>query len=270
MLSHHFSVAVYARSKAELATRASRLANIVSVCGATAVREARGSMGADFSQLPGARGRYRCRPGAISSKNYAHFVSLEGYPEGDAEGYWGAPVIQFKTNGGTIFNWHPHVGEVGHIAVFGWTGSRKTTFLVFLQSALLEAPSASDTMIVFDKDQGMQVGVMANGGRGHVVLRRGMASGSAPLRVYDDTPRNVGHLAALFKRLILLDTCGVIEADEEEMLHRGVQVSFACRRTCDRCWGSRRSSGTQNGAGARFAKWCRAGRTAGCSITIKT
>jgi type IV secretion system protein VirB4 len=181
-----------------------------------------------------------------------------GYPEGDAEGYWGAPVIQFKTNGGTVFNWHPHVGEVGHIAVFGWTGSGKTTFLVFLQSALLRVLSASDTMIVFDKDQGMQVGVMANGGS-YVVLRRGMASGSAPLRVYDDTPRNVGHLAALFKRLILLDDRGEIEADEEEMLHRGVQRQLRLPPHLRSMLGVKAFLGTQNGAGARFAKWCRGG-----------
>ena len=62
------------------------------------------------------------------------------------------------------FTWHPHVGEVGHTAVFGWTSSGKTTFLAFLQCALLRTLSATDTMIVFDKDQGMQVAVMANGG----------------------------------------------------------------------------------------------------------
>jgi type IV secretion system protein VirB4 len=259
MISHHFSVAVYARTKAELATRASRLANIVSVCGATVAREARGSMGAYFTQLPGARARYRCRPGAISSKNYAHFVSLEGYPEGQPDGYWGPPVIQFRTNGGTIFSWHPHVGEVGHTAVFGWTGSGKTTFLGFLQSALLRVLSAMDTMIVFDKDQGMQVAVMANGG-GYVVLRRGSASGSAPLRVYDDTPRNVGHLAALFKRLILLDGRGEIEADEEEMLHRGVQRQLRLPSHMRSMLGVKAFLGTaKNGAGARFAKWCRGG-----------
>lgn len=259
MMSHHFSVAVYATTKTELATRASRLANIISVCGATVVREARGSMGAYFAQLPGARARYRCRPGAISSKNYAHFVSLEGYPEGDAEGYWGPPVLQFKTNGGTVFSWHPHVGEVGHTAVFGRTGSGKTLFLSVLQCALLRVLSASDTMIVFDKDQGMQVAVMANGGS-YVVLRRGRASGSAPLRVYDDTPRNVGHLAALCKRLILLDGRGEIDADEEEMLHRGVQRQLKLPAPLRSFLGIKAFLGTaQNGAGARFAKWCRGG-----------
>jgi type IV secretion system protein VirB4 len=258
MMSHHFSVALYARSKTELATRASRLANIISVCGATAVREARGSMGSYFAQLPGARTKYRCRPGAISSKNFSHFVSFEGYPEGDAEGYWGPPVIQFKTNGGTVFSWHPHVGEVGHTAVFGRTGSGKTLFLSMLQCALLGVLSARDTMIVFDKDQGMQVVVMANGGS-YVCLRRGRASGSAPLRVYDDTPRNVGHLAALFKRLILLDG-REIDAEDEEMLHRGVQRQLRLPPHLRSMLGVKAFLGTEkNGAGARFAKWCRGG-----------
>jgi type IV secretion system protein VirB4 len=255
MVSHHFSVAVYARNRTELATRASRVANIISICGATAVREARGSMGAYFAQLPGARSRYRCRPGAISSKNYAHFVSLEGYPEGDPEGYWGAPVIQFKTNGGTVFSWHPHVGEVGHTAVFGWTSSGKTTFLAFLQCALLRVLSATDTMIVFDKDQGMQVAVMANGGR-YVCLRRGRASGSAPLRIYDDTLRNVEHLAALFKRLILLDGRD-IEAEDEAMLHRGVQRQLRLPAHLRSMLGVK--AFLSAGAAGRFAKWCRGG-----------
>jgi type IV secretion system protein VirB4 len=256
MLNHHFSVAVYGRNKIELATRASRLSNVISACGATVAREARGSMGAYFAQLPDARSRYRCRPGAVSSKNYAHFVSMEGYPEGEAEGYWGPPVIQFKTNGGTIYSWHPHVGEVGHTAVFGWTGSGKTTFLAFLQVALLRVLSATDTMIVFDKDQGMQVAVMANGGA-YVVLRRGRASGSAPLKVYDDTPRNVGHLAALFKRLILLDNRGEIEASDEEMLHRGVQRQLKLPSHLRSLLGVKAFLGAN--AAERFAKWCRGG-----------
>ena len=259
MMSHHFSVAVYARSKAELATRAARLANIISVCGATVVREARGSMGAYFAQLPGARSKYRCRPGAISSKNYAHFASLEGYPEGDAEGYWGAPVIQFKTNGGTIFSWHPHVGEVGHTGVFGRTGSGKTFFLSMLLCALLRSLLATDTMLVFDKDQGMQANVMANGGR-YVCLRRGRASGSAPLRAHENNPRSVGHLAALFKRLIMLDGHGEIDPEDEEMLHRGVQRQMNLPSHLRSLLGVQAFLGTvKNGAGMRFAKWCRGG-----------
>lgn len=256
MLSHHFSVAVYARNKNDLATRASRLANAISACGATVAREARGTMGAYFTQLPGVRSHYRCRPGAVSSKNYAHFVSFEGYPEGEPEGYWGAPVIQFKTNGGTIYNWHPHVGEIGHTAVFGFTGSGKTLFLVFLMCALLRVLRATDTMIVFDKDQGMQVGVMANGGS-YVVLRRGCASGSAPLRVYEDTPRNVSHLAALFKRLILLDGRGEIEADDDEGLHRGTQRQLKLPPHLRSMLGVKAFLGDRTAA--RFAKWCRGG-----------
>jgi type IV secretion system protein VirB4 len=131
--------------------------------------------------------------------------------------------------------------------------------LAFLQSALHRVLSATDTMIVFDKDQGMQVGVMANGGS-YVVLRRGSASGSAPLRVYDDTPRNVGHLAALFKRLVLLDGRGEIEADEEAMLHRGVQRQLRLPSHMRSMLGVKAFLGTaKNGAGARFAKWCRGG-----------
>jgi type IV secretion system protein VirB4 len=259
MLSHHFSIAVYAEDKRTLANRASRVANIMSVCGATVARESRGAMGAYFAQLPGARSRYQCRPGAVSSRNFAHFVSLEGYPEGDREGYWGPPVMQFKTNGGTVYNWHPHVGEVGHTFFCGVTGSGKTLALAMVLCALQRSLTARDAAIVFDKDQGLQCAVMANGGS-YVCLRRGTASGSAPLRVYQDTPRNTGHLAALFKRLIELDGRGGIEPAEEDRLHRGVQRQLKLPIHLRSLLGVKAFLGTApTGAAARFAKWCRDG-----------
>jgi type IV secretion system protein VirB4 len=259
MVSHHCSVVVYADTQRELQLRASRLSNVISVGGSTVVRETRGSMAAYFAQLPGCRDRHRCRPGAISSRNLSHFVSLEGYPAGDPEGYWGAPVMQFLTNGGTVHNWHPHVGEVGHTAVFGMTGSGKTVLLSMLQCALQRTFQPTDTIIVFDKDRGMQTAVMANGGP-YVALRRGTASGSAPLRVYDNTPRTVSHLAALFKRLITLDGRGEIEPVEDDMLHRGVATQLALPKHLRSMLGVKAFLGTsQTGAGARFAKWCRGG-----------
>ena len=247
-----------------------RLSNVISVGGSTVVRETRGSMAAYFAQLPGCRDRYRCRPGAISSRNLSHFVSLEGYPAGDPEGYWGAPVMQFLTNGGTVHNWHPHVGEVGHTAVFGMTGSGKTVLLSMLQCALQRTFQPTDTIIVFDKDRGMQTAVMANGGP-YVALRRGTASGSAPLRVYDNTPRTVSHLAALFKRLITLDGRGEIEPVEDDMLHRGVACSWPCRSTCAACWGSRPSSAHHRPARALASlSGAVVGPTAGCSTMTRT
>lgn len=259
MGSHHCSVAIYADDQRTLANRGSAITNAMAICGATVVREARGAMGAYFSQLPGVRARFQCRPGAASSRNLSHFVSLEGYPEGDRTGYWGPPIVQFKTNGGTAFNWHLHVGEVGHTCFWGMTGLGKTLMLSFVMCALQRSLTARDTMIVFDKDQGMQVAVMANGGS-YVCLRRGSASGSAPLRVYDNTPRNVGHLAALFRRLIMLDGRGQIEPGEDELLHRGVAFQLRLPKHLRSMLGVRAFLGTNPvGAGARFAKWCRGG-----------
>lgn len=259
MMSHHFSIAVYANNRFDLAGRASRVANIMGTCGATIARETRGSMAAYFTQLPGNRSKYFCRPGAVSSKNWSHFVSFENYPVGDEEGYWGKPVMRFMTNGGTIYRWHPHIGEVGHTAVFGKTGTGKTLFLGMLICALQRTLNRSDTMIVFDKDQGLQIAIMASGGS-YVCLRRGSPSGSAPLRIYENTPRNVGHLAALFKRLIQLDARGPILPEEEDMLHRGVQRQLKLPRHLRSMLGISAFLGTSpTGAGARFMKWCRGG-----------
>lgn len=259
MMSHHFSLAVYADNKPDLARRASQVSNLISVCGATVVRETRGNMAAYFSQLPGARVAYQCRPGAASSRNFAKFVSLEAFPQGETEGYWGDPVIQFKTNGGTVYNHHLHVGEIGHTGLFGWTGSGKTLMLSFIICCLQRTFRPSDTLICLDKDQGMQCTVLANGGS-YVVLRRGTASGSAPLQVYDDTPRNTGHLAALYKRLIMLDGLGPILPGEDDMLHRGVSRQLKLPKPLRSMLGVKAFLGSDpRGAGARFAKWCRGG-----------
>lgn len=258
-MSHHFSLAVYAHDYEELARVASRALHCCSVGGASITREARGLMGAYFAQPPGGRAKFRCRPGTISSRNYSKLVSLESFPQGEAEGYWGKPIIQFKTNGGTLYNWHPHVGEVGHTFVCGMTGSGKTLFLAFLLCAIQRGMDANDSVVVFDKDQGMQIAIMANGGS-YIRLRRGTASGSAPLRVYEDAPRNVGHLAALFMRLIMYDNRGELLPEDEDGMHRGVARQLKLPVHLRSMLGVKAFLGNQpGGAAARFAKWCRGG-----------
>jgi type IV secretion system protein VirB4 len=258
MLTHHFSLAVYGDHRT-LPYRATQVSNIIAKGGSVLVRETRGLMGAYFTQVPGADKMYITRPGAVSSQNIARMCSLEGYPKGAEEGYWGDPTIQFKTNGGTVYDWHVHVGEVGHTAVWGHTGLGKSLFIDFIACALQRTMSATDTLVMFDKDMGMAITVLANGGE-YVCLRRGTASGSAPLRVYDDEPRNVAHVAALFKRLILLDNRGEIEPWEEDMLHRGVGRQLKLPVHLRSMLAVKAFLGiSPTGAGARFAKWCRGG-----------
>lgn len=257
--SHHVSVAVYADELKVLTRRAARVSSIMGAGGAIGVREARGAMAAYFTQLPGARTRWRCRPGVISSRNLAHFVPLEGYPEGEDEGYWGAPVIRFRTNGGTIYQWHPHVGEVGHTFVCGMSGKGKTTFLSFLLCCLQRTLASTDAMIVLDKDEGMAPTILGCGGS-YTLLRRGVPSGSAPLRAYDNTPRNVGHLAALFERLILLDGRGTIDPAESDGLVRGVSRQLKLPARLRSMEAVRAFLPKKNGGAAeRFVKWCRGG-----------
>jgi type IV secretion system protein VirB4 len=258
LMSHHFSLAVYG-TRDNLPTRATRVSNIIAKGGSVLVREARGLMGAYFTQLPGARGMYVCRPGAVSSTNLACMASLEGYPRGAEEGHWGGPTIQFLTNGGTIYDWIVHVGEVGHTGFWGHTGLGKSLFMSFTACALQRTLSDTDTMVIFDKDMGMAPMVLGNGGQ-YVCLRRGTASGSAPLRIYDDTPRNVGHLAALFIRLIMEDGRGELKPWEEDMMHRGISRQLKLPVHLRSMLGVKAFLGIDpTGAGARFAKWCRGG-----------
>jgi type IV secretion system protein VirB4 len=254
--SHHLSIAVYSDEPNDLPRRASDLAGKMSKCGAVVARETRGAFGAYYAQMPGCRDKYRTRPGVISSRNLSHMISLEGYPTGSDQGYWQDPVIEFITNGGTVYNYHPHVQDVGHTFIAGPTGSGKTLFISFLMSSLQPAMGDNGTILAFDKDSGIALSIHTNGGT-YVALRRGVPSGLAPLLAYGHSEKNISHLLDLFTRLIMLDGKGALSPQETKRLRRGVARQLAMPRQLRAMGAIRAFMGfEQGGAGERFEKWC--------------
>lgn len=96
--------------------------------GPTVVRENRAMMGAWKSLLPGNH-RFRARPGACSTRNFAAMAPMHGFAKGAARSRWGAPIAILRNSAGEPYRFHWHDGEgddaVGNTVVTGETGSGK-------------------------------------------------------------------------------------------------------------------------------------------------
>lgn len=260
MGEHNVTLAVYADRLAELPGIAADADRLLTAAGVSGCQEERGAFAAYWSQLSANPGYLRGREGLISSRNFAALASFDNYPVGAAEGYWGPPLIRLRTSGGTAYDFHPHVEEVGHTLILGRTGSGKTLLICLLIAMLEAAAGRTGTVLFFDKDRGGGPIVRVTGGR-YLALRRGRASGLAPLRALADTPEDRAQLVGMFSDLIQLDGKGRLAPDDERRLARG--VARVMRLPAEKRWmaGVRQFMGftDPNGAGARFEKWCRDG-----------
>jgi type IV secretion system protein VirB4 len=258
MGSHHLSLAVYADDLAQLADRAARARARLTDAGAVVVQEGIGMEAAYWSQLPG-NSAWRTRPGAITSRNFAGFSGLDNYPMGSRMGHWGPALTQFRTVGGTAYDYVTHVADVGMTVIFGPIGSGKTTLLMFLLGMLEQYMVARDGAVVFfDKDRGGELLVRATGGT-YLVLRRGEPSGLAPLRGLDNTPAARDFLREWVTGLIEGDGKGGITAEEARRLERGIGRQLSYPRHMRSLAGLREflMHGPADGAGARLERWCR-------------
>lgn len=257
MGSHHISLAVYADGLKQLADRGARARARLTDAGAVVVPEGIGMEAAYWSQLPG-NFEWRTRPGAINSKNFAGFASFENFPMGKTTGHWGRALTRFRTNGGTPFDYIPHVDDVGMTAIFGPVGRGKTTFLMFLL-AMLEQPLAErdGAIVFFDKDRGGELLVRATGGS-YLVLRRGEPSGLAPLRGLDNTPASRDFLREWITSLIESDGRGAISSEERKRLERGISRQLSYHANMRSLAGLREFllHGPSESAGARLERWC--------------
>ena len=122
MGAHHLSLAVYGDNLAEVEDRAGRARGRLADSGAVVVEERLGLEAAFWSQLPGNLA-WRTRPGHISSKNFAGLASFDNFPPGQSFGHWGRPIARFRTNGGTAYDYVPHVADVAMTIIFGPIGS---------------------------------------------------------------------------------------------------------------------------------------------------
>jgi type IV secretion system protein VirB4 len=255
---HHFSVAVYASNTAALDRQFAVVRDILSNTGAVACREDLGSEAAHWSQLPGAV-EWRTRVGGISSDNFAHLASLDGFPRGAPKGYWGAPVARFRTRAGTPFDFSFHREDRGHTMITGRNGSGKTALMGFLAASLEPAMGAKGIRILVDKDESNRLLIEACGGS-YLHLRRGQASGLAPLRGWEDSPRTRAALHWLFKRLIMRDGRGDLDNEEDRRLVDGISAQMSLPPEERSMIGLRQFLGFgKGGAGDRFEKWCRIG-----------
>lgn len=258
MGAHHLSLAVYADDLEQLGDRAARARARLTDAGSVVVQEGIGMEAAFWSQLPG-NNAWRTRPGAITSRNFAGFSSLDNFPSGKQQGHWGAALARFRTNGGTAYDYVPHVDDVGMTAIFGPIGSGKTTFLMFLL-AMLEQSMAErgGAVIFFDKDRGGELLVRATGGT-YLVLRRGEPSGLAPLRGLQDTAAARDFLREWVTGLIEGDGNGGISSEEARRLERGIARQLSYEPGMRSLAGLREFllHGPAEGAGTRLERWCR-------------
>lgn len=258
MGSHHLNLAVYADTMKQLADRSARARARLTDAGAVVVQEGIGMEAAYWSQLPGNL-EWRTRPGAISSRNFAGFSSFENFPMGASSGHWGAALARFRTNGGTPFDYVPHVEDVGMTAIFGPIGRGKTTLMMFILAMLEQSMvERGGAVVFFDKDRGGELLVRATGGT-YLVLRRGEPSGLAPMRGLSNTPAARDFLREWVTGLIQSDGRGVISPEENRRLERGIIRQLSYDPSMRSLAGLREFllHGAAEGAGARLERWCR-------------
>ncbi|MBY3390892.1 type IV secretion/conjugal transfer ATPase VirB4 [Rhizobium laguerreae] len=258
MGSHHLSLCVYADDLNSLADRAASARTRLAESGAVIVQEGIGMEAAYWAQLPG-NTKWRTRPGAITSRNFAGLVSFENFPSGANSGHWGNAVARFRTNGGTPFDYVPHENDVGMTAIFGPVGKGKTTLMTFILAMLEQSTAERNGAIVFfDKDRGGELLVRATGGT-YLALRRGVPSGLAPLRGLENTSASRDFLREWMVALIENDGRGAISSEEVRRLDRGITRQLSFEPAMRSIAGLREFllHGPSEGAGARLERWCR-------------
>ncbi|RWX08461.1 VirB4 family type IV secretion/conjugal transfer ATPase [Rhizobium hidalgonense] len=258
MGAHHLSLCVYANDLHTLADRAASARTRLADSGAVVVQEGIGMEAAYWSQLPG-NSKWRTRPGAITSRNFAGLVSFENFPGGTSSGHWGDAIARFRTNGGTPFDYVPHENDVGMTAIFGPVGKGKTTLMTFILAMLEQSMAERNGAIVFfDKDRGGELLVRATGGT-YLALRRGVPSGLAPLRGLENTSASRDFLREWIVALIESDGRGAISPEEIRRLDRGVSRQLSFEPDMRSIAGLREFllHNPAEGAGARLERWCR-------------
>lgn len=263
MGNHHFSLAIYGHSVAEVEENGGKARGKLADTGSVIVQEQRGLEAAFWSQLPG-NVAWRTRPGSISSRNFSALSSLDNFPVGSKVGHWGNAIATFKTTSGTTYDYTTHVVDVGMTIIFGRTGSGKTAFAMFLlamaeQSMISEnsVSGATGSIVFFDKDRGGELLVRASNGT-YIEIRQGVDSGMNPLRRLGNDPSDSSFLLKWITALIESDERGAISSDELDLLTRAIGRQLRMPPEMRSLGGVREFLGYSdpNGCGARLDKWC--------------
>lgn len=152
-----------------------------------------------WAQLPG-NWRWRPRPMPATTFNFLELSSfhnqLTGKPTGNP---WGPAVTMLKTESGSPywFNFHATLDDVddtgkrrlGNTTFIGKSGTGKTVLMAML---LTQGEKFGARTVIFDKDRGLQVTVMALGGK-YFPLKMGVPTGWSPLQL-EPTPTNLAFM----------------------------------------------------------------------------
>lgn len=260
MGDHHVSLITYASDIVKLRAVAAKAKADLAESGAIIAREDFGLEAAFWAQLPG-NGKYRTRPGAISTRNFAGMASLHNYPHGKATGHWGQPLTIFRTSGGTPYSFHFHPPEaqapdLGNVFVSGPAGSGKTTLILFLLAMAERVGPRGAKRFFFDKDYGGEILVRAAGGE-YLALPSGSPTGLAPLKALTTDPADLTFLKGLITGLIGM----VLPPEEDRKLTMAIETVMQMPVEL-RSIGAVRAFLSQSdpiGVGARLEKWCAGG-----------
>jgi type IV secretory pathway VirB4 component len=144
------------------------------------------------------------------------------------------------------------IADLGNVAIIGPAGSGKTVMQGVLSTFSLKIPQMR--CAVLDKDEGMRLMVLANGGT-YLSIKHGVPSGMAPLQI-DAGEANTSMLIRLVKKL-----CTPVR--EVLTVNEANGISYAVRQVMKRPIGERRlrkvfdlmTSDSSEGAKARLEKW---------------
>ena len=198
MGEHQASVLIYGDTPLALAEHLSKARAILADSGLVVAREDLGLEAAFWAQFPGAF-KYRTRPAAITSRNFAALAPFHAHPTGTPEGnHWGQAVATLRTTAGSAFAFNFHVGDLGHTFICGPSGSGKTVVQNFM---LAQLERFGARQIFIDKDRGAEIFVRACGGV-YLALRNGEPTGFAPFKALEPTPTNRAFLVELVRLLV--------------------------------------------------------------------
>lgn len=186
---HHATVMVLGESTDDVRAGVARLGKALADVSIVAKPLDLALEAAFWAQLP-CNWSWRPRPTPITSYNFLSYSSfhnqLTGKPTGNP---WGPAVTMLKTETQSPFflNFHATLDDVdetgkrrlGNTMIIGKSGTGKT---VLLSAALTQAQKFRPTTVVWDKDRGMQVTIMALGGS-YFPLKFGRPTGWAPYQM---------------------------------------------------------------------------------------
>ncbi len=213
---HHLSLQVRADTLDALEAAVADVAAAMADFGAIAVREDVNLEPVFWGQFPGNES-YLVRRALISSGNAAGFLSMHGFPLGQAEGnHWGPAVTVLETTSATPYHFNFHAGDLGHFTVIGPSGSGKTVVLNFLAA---QAMKYAPRVVFFDKDRGAEIFLRALEGH-YTRIARGHPTGFNPLAL-PDSAENRAFLCRWFAVLLAADG-----AEELATLAEAVDACF--------------------------------------------